>query len=88
MNKLLDYLIDGLLWLVKVGIVVVVIGTLAYYGAEAFVKEDNARIRGLEQKWYDMALARTPHYPTSARPEPTDLVKPKTRVFQDAGRGK
>lgn len=84
----MDRLENFLVRFFQAAIVATILGVLAQLAVDALIAEDTARVRALEQHFYQVALARSPAYPTSARPSPSDLVEPKTRVFQDAGRGK
>ena len=82
----LDYAIIA----VQVAICAVVIGTVAFYFAEAWVVEDTARVERLAQHIYEVALGReraTLEPETTPKPpQPGDLAQPKTRVFQYAAK--
>ena len=74
----LDYAIIA----VQVAICAVVIGTVAFYFADAWVREDMARVAKLHEKFYGVTEQRT-----YAIPNPHDLATPRTRVFAE-GRGR
>lgn len=83
MNKLLNVAI----WFVQFLIVFVILGAVAYYGAHAFIADNEARAAKLQRHLYDVALGRGtygPAAPTGVRLAPMDKAEPKTRVFQDA----
>ena len=80
--------LDYAILLVQVAICAVVIGTVAYYFADALVREDTARVEKLAQHIYDVALNReratVEPTTTPAPPKPSDLAQPKVTHFQDA----
>jgi uncharacterized membrane protein len=80
--------LDYAIIMVQVAICAVVIGTVAFYFAEAWIAEDTARVEKLAQHIYDVALNReratVEPSTTPAPPDPTDLAEPKVRYFQDA----
>ena len=87
MSKLLDVAI----WFVQFCIVAVILVAVAYYGAHAWIAEDDARVAKLEQHLYDIAMGRGtygPEAPTGVRLAPGDLAEPRTRVFQDVSQPK
>jgi len=79
--------LDYAIILVQVAICAVVIGTVAYYFADAFVREDTARVENLARHIYDVALNREratlDPTTTPAQPSPSDLAHPKVTYFQD-----
>lgn len=79
---------NALVLFFQVVIVATVLGVIALYAVDAWIKEDNERVMGLEERFYAMALARSyaPAPPSNVRPNFGDLSEPKTRVFQDASR--
>ena len=80
--------LDYAIIIVQVAICAVVIGTVAYYFADAYVREDTARVEKLAQHIYDVALNReratVEPSTTPAPPGPSDLAEPKVRYFQDS----
>ena len=83
--RLEDYLITFF----QVAIVATIIGIVALVAADAWMKEDIARVEKLKQHFYDVAYSRAtlgPAAPTGVRPNYGDLAEPRTRVFQDASR--
>ena len=86
-RTVLDYAVIA----VQVAICAVVIGTVSFYFAEAWVVEDTARVERLAQHIYDVALNReratvAPAAPMNVRPNYGDLAQPKVRYFQDAAK--
>lgn len=79
---------DLLISVFQVAIVATIIGIVALVAADAWMKEDIARVEKLKQHIYDVAYGKAtygPATPTGVRPNYGDLAEPKTRVFQDAG---
>ena len=80
--------LDYAIIMVQVAICAVVIGTVAYYFADAWVVEDTARVEKMAQHIYDVALnrERATVEPTTTPepPSPSDVAQPKVRYFQDA----
>jgi hypothetical protein len=86
---------DILISVFQVAIVATIIGIVALVAADAWMKEDIARVEKLKQHIYDVAYGRAtvgpaaptgvrPNYGESSEPKPTDLAKPKVTYFQDA----
>ena len=78
--------LDYAILLVQVAICAVVIGTVAYYFADAWVREDTARVSKLQKHLYEVAYSRAtvaPAAPTGVRPNYGDMSTPKTQVFAD-----
>jgi hypothetical protein len=83
MKNLEDYLITFF----QVAIVATIIGIVAFVAAEAWTKEDIARVEKLQKHFYDVAYSRATlgtAAPTGVRPNYGDNSEPKTRVFADA----
>jgi hypothetical protein len=83
--KVEDYLITFL----QVAIVATILGIVALVAADAWMKEDIARVEKLKQHFYDVAHARATvgtAAPTGVRPNYGEPSEPKVRYFQDAGR--
>ena len=86
--KVEDYLITFL----QVAIVATIIGIVALVAADAWMKEDIARVEKLRKHFYEVALSTStdvtpPKPPTGVKPNYGDLAEPKTRVFQDSSAG-
>ena len=80
---------DILISVFQVAIVATTIGIVALVAADAWMKEDVARVEKLKQHVYDVAYGRAtvgPAAPTGVRPNYGEPSEPKVRVFQDAGR--
>jgi uncharacterized UPF0146 family protein len=87
MKNLEDYLITFF----QVAIVATIIGIVALVAADAWMKEDIARVYKLKQHFYDVAMSTDvspPRAPTGVKPNYGDLSEPKTRVFADASQKK
>jgi hypothetical protein len=77
---------DILISVFQGAIVFTIIGIVALVAADAWMKEDIARVEKLKQHLYDVAYSRAtvgPTAPTGVRPNYGDLSEPKTRVFAD-----
>ena len=76
--------------ILQVAIVTLILTIVAMVAADAWVKEDTARVERLSRHIYEVALhrERATLEPTTtpAQPQPGDVAQPKTRVFQDASR--
>ena len=80
---------DFLIRAFQVAIVALVLTIVALVGADAWIKEDIARVEKLKQHIYDVAYGRAtrgPAAPTGVRPNYGETSEPRTQVFQDAGR--
>ena len=80
---------DLLVVFFQFAIVATIIGIVALVAADAWMKEDIARVEKLKQHFYDVAYSRAaagPAAPTGVRPNYGEPSEPRTRVFQDASR--
>lgn len=78
---------DIIISVFQVAIVATIIGIVALVAAEAWIKEDIARVEKLKQHVYDVAYGKATYGPaahTGVRPNYGDLAEPRTKVFQDA----
>ena len=83
LSRLEDYLIGFF----QVAIVAAIIGIVALVAADAWMKEDIARVEKLKKHVYEVAYGRAtygPAAPAEVRPNHGDLAKPKVTHFQDA----
>ena len=83
MKNLEDYLITFF----QVAIVATIIGIVALVAADAWMKEDIARVEKLKQHFYDVSMSTDvspPRAPTGVKPNYGAPSEPKTRVFADA----
>jgi hypothetical protein len=83
MKNLEDYLITFF----QVAIVATIIGIVALVAADAWMKEDIARVEKLKRHFYDVAMSTDvspPKAPTGVKPNYGAPSEPKTRVFADA----
>jgi hypothetical protein len=77
---------DILISVMQGAIVTLILFIVALVAADAWIKEDVARVEKLKQHIYDVAYGRAtagPAAPTGVRPNYGDLSEPKTRVFAD-----
>ena len=77
---------DFLIISFQVAIVVLILTIVALVGADAWMKEDIARVEKLKQHIYEVAYGRAtrgPAAPTGVRPHYTDKAEPRTRVFAE-----
>jgi hypothetical protein len=80
---------DFLIGFLQVAIVATIIGIGAMWAADAWMREDIARVEKLKQHLYDVAYARAtvgPAAPTGVRPNYGEPSEPRVRLFQDVGR--
>jgi hypothetical protein len=82
MNDVEEFVIS----ILQVAIVTLILTIIAFVAADAWIKEDDARIAKLQQHLYDIALRHDPV--PAAPPKPTDKAEPKVRYFQDASQPK
>ena len=86
---------DILISVFQVAIVTMILFIVALVAADAWMKEDIARVAKLKQHVYEVAYGRAtmgpaaptgvrPNYGESSEPKPTDKAKPKVTYFQDA----
>ena len=83
MKNLEDYLITFF----QVAIVATIIGIVALVAADAWMKEDIARVEKLKRHFYDVSMSTDvspPKAPTGVKPNYGAPAAPKTRVFADA----
>ena len=76
---------DLLVVFFQFAIVATIIGIGAMWAADAWMREDVARVEKLKQHFYDLAYSRVegPKAPTGVRPNYGAPSEPKTRVFAD-----
>lgn len=89
MNKL--KLEDILIRAFQGAIVTLILTIVALVAADAWMKEDIARVEKLKQHFYDVAMSTDvspPKAPTGVKPNYGALSEPKTRVFADASQKK
>ena len=73
----------------QLAIVTTIIGIVAMVAADAWMKEDIARVDKLQKHFYDIAMSTDvspPRAPTGVKPNYGEPSEPKVRVFQDASR--
>ena len=83
MKNLEDYLITFF----QVAIVATIIGIVALVAADAWMKEDIARVEKLKQHFYDVSMSTDvspPRAPTGVKPNYGAPSEPRVRYFQDA----
>jgi len=77
---------DYLIAFFQFAIVTTILGIVALVAADAWMKEDIARVEKLKQHFYDVAMSTDvspPKAPTGVKPNYGALSEPKTRVFAD-----
>jgi hypothetical protein len=82
MKNLEDYLITFF----QVAIVATIIGIVALVAADAWMKEDIARVEKLKQHFYDVSMSTDvspPRAPTGVKPNYGAPSEPNIRVFTD-----
>jgi hypothetical protein len=80
---------DILISVMQGAIVTLILFIVALVAADAWIKEDIARVEKLKQHLYEVAYARAtvgPAAPTGVRPNYGEPSEPKVRLFQDVGR--
>lgn len=79
---------DILISLFQVAIVATIIGIVALVAADAWMREDIARVEKLKRHFYEVSLSKDaagPAAPTGVRPNYGESSNPNVRHFQDAG---
>ena len=79
---------DILISILQVAIVATIIGIVALVAADAWMREDIARVEKLKRHFYEVSMSRdaaVPAHPTGVRPNYGEPSEPRTRVFQDTG---
>jgi|WetSurMetagenome_2_1015567.scaffolds.fasta_scaffold1363962_2 hypothetical protein len=82
MKNIEDYLITFF----QVAIVATIIGIIALVAADAWMKEDIARVEKLKQHFYDVAMSTDmtpPKAPTGVKPNYGEPSEPKMRLYVD-----
>lgn len=79
---------DILISILQVAIVATIIGIIALVAADAWMREDIARVDKLKRHFYEVSMSRYaagPSAPTGVRPNYGEPSEPRTHVFRDAG---
>lgn len=88
MNNKIENSLIRMFQIVIVGLILMLVALVA---ADAWIKEDIARVQKLKRHFYEVSMsvdAAGPAAPTGVRPNYGEPSEPKVRHFQDASRRK